>query len=57
MRLYESCEEDEDLVVEVLAAVASAIKAKGKSWKDFKKAWRETTMVDKKRKIPKSIKP
>ena len=44
-------------MVEVLVAVASAIKAKGKAWKDFEKAWKETTMVDKKRKIPKSVKP
>ena len=31
LRLYDSCEEDEDSVVEVLVAVASAIKAKGKA--------------------------
>ena len=35
LRLYDSCEEDEDAVVEVLVAVALAIKAKEELWKRF----------------------
>ena len=59
LRLYESCEEDEDAVVEVLAVV-SAIKAKKKLEKilrKLEKAWRRATMVDDEREIPKSVKP
>ena len=61
LRLYESCEEDEDSVVEVLAVV-SAIKAKKKKklekiLRKLEKAWRRATMVDDEREIPKSVKP
>ena len=44
--MYESCDKDEDSMVEVLAAVVSAIE---ETWKSLKKA----TMVDEEVKIPK----
>ena len=38
--LYESCKEDEDSLVEVLAAiVVSAIKGKWKAWRNVAKIW------------------